>query len=222
MLSEVSFVYNLFGFLYHLITNYHAKKDDFKTEEWVAEQIMEFEFAELQKEPFYNIDTPESPRSTGCFHRTGVITHMDYPNIMIDNQLFFNICSCTLSLNLNDKVTYLGYKNEIDQTIITRILENHGMVWETWEDEKVEESNFNIIDHIIVAEVDYRKERFVYLKDNDLKFSLDDVEGPIVPIPGDWLELKCSVQLDEDKPYNITGSQVFKKRNLLYPKLFYC
>lgn len=210
MLSKVLFLYNIFGFLYHLVTKNHTKEDDFDTEEWVAEQIMEFEFAELQKHSLESVrpDSPEIPRNTTCFHRTGVITCLEYPNIVIDGQLCFDITSCTLSLNLNDKVTYLGYKNEIDRTIITRILENHGMVWETWDDEKVEESSFKIIDHVIVAEVDYRKERFVYLKGNDLKFSLDDVEGTMVPIAGDWLELKCSVQLDEDKPYNITGSQV--------------
>lgn len=142
---------------------------------------------------------------------SGVITFIEYPNILVDGQLYFDISSCKLSLSLNDKVTYLGYKNEIDRIVITRILENHGMVWESWEDEKVEESNFKIINHIIVAEVDYRMERLVHLKDNDLKFSLDDVEGTMVPIAGDWLELKCSVQLDEDKPYNISGSQVIIK-----------
>lgn len=83
------------------------------------------------------------------------------------------------------------------------------MVWESHEDQKVEETNFSIINHVIVAEVDHRVERLVYLKNNDLKFSLNDVEGTMVPIAGDWLELTCLVQSDDDKPCNITGSQVF-------------
>lgn len=139
---------------------------------------------------------------------SGIITFIDFPNILIDGNLYFDISSCQLSLNLNDKVTYLGFKNETDNIVITRIIQNHGIVWESWADDNVEEASFKIIDHVIVAEVESREKRLVYLKENDLKFSLDDVEGTMVPIAGDWLELNCSVQLDDDKPYNITGSQV--------------
>lgn len=122
--------------------------------------------------------------------------------------VFFDISSCALSLNLDDKITYSAYFDKYGMLVVTRILENHGTVCESWNDTNVEESN---IDHVIIAEVDYRKEWLVHLKDNDLKFSLKDVRGSMVPTAGDWLELKCVVQLDEDKPRNITGSQVCMK-----------
>lgn len=74
MLAEISFIYNLLGFLYQFFKNDDDKEEDFDTtEKWVAEQLMEFEFAELQKNP---TDMKQKeiviPRNTSCFHRSGI------------------------------------------------------------------------------------------------------------------------------------------------------
>lgn len=127
--------------------------------------------------------------------------------MLIDGMLYFDLSACSVKLNINDKIVYLGYKDANESMIVVRILENQGLSWA--DDQEVEEDSFKVIEHIIVGEVDYRQDRFVYIKDSDLKFSLDDVEGALIPIKGDWLELKCNVQLDDDKPSNISAAQVF-------------
>lgn len=76
MLPVISFVYNLFGFFYHLLkkTN-HEKEDDCVTEQWVAEQNMQMEVEELQKQPLEALrpDTPDIPSNFNAtsFIRTG-------------------------------------------------------------------------------------------------------------------------------------------------------
>lgn len=107
---------------------------------------------------------------------------------------------------MNDKILYLGYKDKNDSIVVVRILENLGMAW--CEKEEAQESNYKIIEHVIVGEVSRREDRLVLMKDGDLKFSLDDVEATFVPIKGDWLELKCTMQFDEENPTDITAAQV--------------
>lgn len=126
---------------------------------------------------------------------------------MIDGLIYFDLIGCTLKLNVNDKIVYLGYKDANNATIVVRILENEGSYW--GDDEvDAEEKNFDIIEHILIGQVENRQERFVYMTESDLKFNLDDVEGSFIPIKGDWLELKCSVQQDSKKLSDISPTQV--------------
>lgn len=120
--------------------------------------------------------------------------------------LFFDCTFCSTTLNLNDKVLYLGYKDKNDSIVVVRILENQGLAW--CENEEVHESSYRVIEHVIVGEVSGREDRFVVMKGDDLKFSLDEVEATFIPIKGDWLELKCTMQFDEENPTDITAAQV--------------
>lgn len=112
----------------------------------------------------------------------------------------------SLSYNVNDKVLYLGYKDSNDSINVVRILENQGLFWGDEDKEDVE--NFNTIEHILIGQVDYREERMVYIVDSDLKFNLDNVAGTFVPIKGDWLDMKCTVQKNEKRPVDINTKQV--------------
>lgn len=120
--------------------------------------------------------------------------------------LFFDSTFCSITLSLNDKVLYLGYIDKNDSIVVVRILENLGLAWS--EKEEVHESSYKVIEHVIVGEVLSREDRFVLMKDGDLKFSLDDVEATFVPVKGDWLELKCAMQFDEENPTDISAAQV--------------
>ncbi|XP_026320060.1 probable RNA helicase armi isoform X2 [Hyposmocoma kahamanoa] len=148
------------------------------------------------------------PRNTECFQRTGVITYLSEDCVLIDGMLFFDSTFCSITLSLNDKVLYLGYIDKKDSIVVVRILENLGLAWS--EKEEVHESSYKVIEHVIVGEVSRREDRFVLMKDGDLKFSLDDVEATFVPVKGDWLELKCTMQFDEENPTDISAAQVLQ------------
>lgn len=137
---------------------------------------------------------------------SGVITYLSDDCVLIDGMLFFDNTFCSITLNLNDKVLYLGYKDKNDSIVVVRILENQGLAW--CEKEEVHESSYKVIEHVIVGEVSGRENRLVLMKDGDLKFSLDDVEATFVPIKGDWLELKCTMQFDQKNPTDISAAQV--------------
>lgn len=184
-------------------------------EEYLAEQLLNIELNEQaiadSNELSLRSLNNEIPRDVQCFERTGVVTYVDSDHILIDGILYFEQSTCSLSLNINEKVSYLGYKDENGSIIIARILKSNGFIWDDeCYDENAEENKYKVFDHIIVGEVDYREKRNVYIKETDLKFSLDDVEGTFVPIKGDWLELKCKVQWDENKPSDISAEQVLK------------
>lgn len=136
----------------------------------------------------------------------GIITYIGENFVLIDGVLYFDLSACSINVQLNDKVLYLGYKDGNDSIIVARILENQGIFW--GDEEERDENSFQVITHVIIGEVDYRQDRNVYIKDSDLKFNLDNIEGNFIPIKGDWLELKCTVQYDEDKPANISAAQV--------------
>lgn len=127
--------------------------------------------------------------------------------ILIDGMILFDTSSCSLNLEVMDKVLYLCYKNENDAITIVRILENQGIFWGD-EEEAVSESSHNVIEHVFVGEVDDRDERAVFIKNSNLKFDLDQVTGTFIPIPGDWLELLCKVKFDDDKPTDINFDMV--------------
>lgn len=138
----------------------------------------------------------------------GIITDCGDNFVMIDGLIYYDLTGCQLNFNVNDIIVYLGYRNTNDTIIVVRILENQGPFWGD-EEIKTEEKNFDIIEHVLIGQVASRHERFVYMAENDLKFCLDDVEGSFIPIRGDWLELKCSVQQDSKKLSDISTVQVF-------------
>ncbi|KAI5644922.1 AAA domain-containing protein [Phthorimaea operculella] len=179
----------MLSYLFSFFNYFTAKPEDNDedTEEFLAEQLVELEASAgaLEDNPTEEVTGPVIPRSAVCFQKTGVIMYLEEDYILIDGNLFFDTTSCSLKFYLNDKVLYLGYKDSNDSVIV-------------------------VIEHVIIGEVDCRQERNVIIKDSDLKFTLDDVEGTFIPMKGDWLEMKCTVQFDENKPSDISASQVLE------------
>lgn len=137
---------------------------------------------------------------------TGVITHCGDNYILIDGSIYFDTTNYNYVFNENDKVLYLGYKNSDEKLNVVRILQNQGMCWEN--EENFEEQKFDVIHHIIVGQVEYRQDRFVYIQGGELKFNLDNVKGSYIPIEGDWLELQCTVQRINETVTDINMTQV--------------
>lgn len=123
--------------------------------------------------------------------------------MLIDGEYYFDLSGCPLQVYPKDRVSYMCYKEE-DTFKVVRLLENHGPAW--GDIVETQEDKYQIIEHTIIGEVENRQNRLVYMK--DLTFNLDDVEAAFVPVKGDWLELKCSVQFDESKPSDISTKQV--------------
>ncbi|KAJ8736291.1 hypothetical protein PYW08_006947 [Mythimna loreyi] len=155
-------------------------------------------------------DTTETdmPRN-GCLKRTGVITYIsDEGNyVLIDGMFYCDITACSIKLQLNDKVEYLCYKDSKGSLVVVRILQNQGEHWGDFEVD-VQESSYNVIEHVIIGEVEYREGRMVIIKESDLKFNLDNVVATFVPIQGDLLELLCKVKYDEDNPMDTAHNNV--------------
>lgn len=151
---------------------------------------------------------------------------MDENTILVDGLFYFDALSCSINVRLNDKVLYLGYKDSNDSIVIARILENQGTYWGNENvEEDIEENKYKVIEHVIVGEVEYRKDRYVYMKDKGFKFCLNEVEATIVPIKGDWLELNCKIQWDEEKPSDISAAQVLvvtQKTDQTYHTYYTC
>ncbi|XP_026759313.2 probable RNA helicase armi [Galleria mellonella] len=201
----ISYLLSFFKFFF----NNNSEEDDTKKEDFLAEELLNLEIQYENSRSEIKVTEQEIPRNAVCFQRTGIITYIGENNyVLIDGMLYYELVNCTLNLNVNDKILYLCYKDSNDAIVVVRILENMGVSWT--DDNEVEENSFKVIEHILVGEVDYRQDRFVYIKDNDLKFSLDNVEGTMIPIKGDWLEMKCTVQWDEDKPSDISVAQVLE------------
>ncbi|KAM3967887.1 LOW QUALITY PROTEIN: putative RNA helicase armi [Aphomia sociella] len=193
--------------LFNNIFNKSSEEDDSVKEDFLAEQLLDLEILSEKNQRESAPVQQQIPRNAFCFRRTGIITYISENNyVLIDGMFYYELPGSSLNLNINNKVLYLGYKDINESIIVVRILENLGLCWNDENEE--EENNFKIIEHVLIGEVDYRKDRFVYIKDNNLKFNLDYVEGTIIPTKGDWLELKCSVQWDEDKPSDISAAQV--------------
>lgn len=140
---------------------------------------------------------------------SGVITYIskDEHYILIDGMFFYDTTACSLNLQLNDKIVYLCYKDSKDSLVIVRILQNQGEHWGDFEVD-VQETSYGVVEHVFIGEVEFRDDRWVIIKESDLKFSLDNVVGTFVPIQGDLLELICKVKYDEDNPMDITHNNV--------------
>ncbi|KAI8438711.1 hypothetical protein MSG28_011124 [Choristoneura fumiferana] len=178
----------MFTYIFSFFNKFFAKQsvdeDEEQTKEnFLAEQLLDIEILKEEQVETETVNR-EIPRNVACFQRTAY----------------------SISCQVNDKVLYLCYKDDNDSIIVVRVLENQGIFWGDSMD--TEENQFQVIEHVIIGEVDFRQERLVYMKDSDLKFDLDDVEAGFIPMKGDWLELRCSIQWRDDKPADISAAQV--------------
>ncbi|CAK1602239.1 unnamed protein product, partial [Parnassius mnemosyne] len=201
----LSFIWSWFNHFFTSDCN-EDSDDEFK-ENFLAEELVDLEIIGKHEEnAIKTVEITQIPNDAVCFQRTGVITFKDDNYVLIDGMLYFDTTVCSHNLHINDQVLYLGYKDLNESIIVVRILENKGLFW--GENGDSEENKFRVIEHILIGEVDNREDRYVFIKESDLKFNLDNVEGTFVPVKGDWLELKCTVQLDEDKQSDISMQQV--------------
>lgn len=92
---------------------------------------------------------------------------------------------------------YLGYYKEDNQIHVVKILHNEGNFWGD-EDAANEEIAFEQSEHTLIGQVARREGRVVYMSHGDVKFNLDNVDGPMVPIEGDVLEIRCKVLANEE------------------------
>ncbi|CAK1540160.1 unnamed protein product [Leptosia nina] len=202
----------MWAFLTSLFKYFYEKDDEGEDvrEKFLTDQLIDLKL-QAESEEFYNDNTlvPDVvPKDMVCFEKSGVITLCGEDYILIDGVTYYDTTSCLHNLNINDKILYLAYTDNNDKLRVVRILENQGQCWgdEEWLDEK----SFNVVHHLFVGQVEYRKERYVHIKGGDLKFSLDDVEGSFIPIEGDWLEMKCTVQQNHEKLMDITMNEILE------------
>ncbi|XP_045527649.1 probable RNA helicase armi [Pieris brassicae] len=199
-----SYITSLFNYFFKI-------QEDEGREKLLKEELIDLKL-ELEREEFYNQNienkVQEFPQQSECFQRTGFVTHCGDSYILIDGSIYYDTSSCSFNLNVHDKIIYLGYTNSNEELVIVRILQNEGIAWEN--DDDSEEQRFNVINHIIVGIVDCREDRFVYIQGGDLKFNLDSVQGSFIPIAGDWLEMLCSIQKNDEKLTDINMTQVLQ------------
>ncbi|KAF9421476.1 hypothetical protein HW555_002691 [Spodoptera exigua] len=199
----------VFSFLKSVYNYFFAQSSfeeyDQQMEVYLAEELAKLDIddkSNVQKiEPIHNLKD--------CFQRTGVINYISDNGsyVLIDGMFYFNTEGCSIHLQLNDKVVYLCYKDAEESIVVVRILQNQGEHWGDFEVD-VDERGFPVIEHVIVGEVEYRKDRLVIIKESDLTFSLDKVVATFVPVQGDFLELMCKVKYDEENPTDISTNQV--------------
>ncbi|XP_028158761.1 probable RNA helicase armi [Ostrinia furnacalis] len=201
----ISYIKSFFSYLFYKPVE---EADDDEKENFLAEQLVDLEA--VNEEYTWNEESAtDIPRDAVCFQRTGIVTYLDGSNyILIDGMLYYDLSSTLITVRVNDKVLYLAYTDKNERNVVVRLLENQGLSWA--DDECTEQDSFKVINHVIIGEVDYRQERLVYIKDSDLKFNLDNVEGIFVPVKGDWLEMSCRIQFDEKKPCDIGSAQVLE------------
>ncbi|XP_014367038.2 probable RNA helicase armi [Papilio machaon] len=200
----VSYIASWFNYLFN--KDCEEDNDDYK-ENYLAEQLVDLEYVSEQEEKQNDkVENVDIPNNAICFQRTGVITFKDDSYVLIDGMFYFDTSNCSCYCNVNDQVLYLGYKDANGSIVVVRILENKGLFW--GEEGEIEENSFQVTEHILVAEVDRRENRDVYLKESDVKFNLDDVKGTFVPINGDWLEITCTIQMNDTKPFDISMKQI--------------
>ncbi|KPJ08684.1 putative RNA helicase armi [Papilio machaon] len=200
----VSYIASWFNYLFN--KDCEEDNDDYK-ENYLAEQLVDLEYVSEQEEKQNDkVENVDIPNNAICFQRTGVITFKDDSYVLIDGMFYFDTSNCSCYCNVNDQVLYLGYKDANGSIVVVRILENKGLFW--GEEGEIEENSFQVTQHILVAEVDRRENRDVYLKESDVKFNLDDVKGTFVPINGDWLEITCTIQMNDTKPFDISMKQI--------------
>ncbi|KAH9637685.1 hypothetical protein HF086_009353 [Spodoptera exigua] len=155
----------VFSFLKSVYNYFFAQSSfeeyDQQMEVYLAEELAKLDIddkSNVQKiEPIHNLKD--------CFQRTGVINYISDNGsyVLIDGMFYFNTEGCSIHLQLNDKVVYLCYKDAEESIVVVRILQNQGEHWGDFEVD-VDERGFPVIEHVIVGEVEYRKDRLVYVE----------------------------------------------------------
>ncbi|XP_050666667.1 probable RNA helicase armi [Leptidea sinapis] len=188
-------------------TNSDDDEENDNREQFLLDNLFDLSIqAESEELCNENIEETQIPRDAVCFQKTGVVSFCEENYVLIDGTLYFDITSCSINLNVNDKILYLCYENTNGSVKVVRILENQGICWDG--EDLSDEQCFNVIEHIIIGQVEYRQDRNVFISDSDLKFSLDDVKGVFIPIQGDWLEMKCTIQQKTDELTDVSTKQV--------------
>ncbi|XP_075974584.1 putative RNA helicase armi isoform X1 [Anticarsia gemmatalis] len=182
------------------------KTDEYK-ERFLSQELSNLESDELETAHENDPSTPQKGRDAVSYQRTGIITYIENNTVLIDGMLFFDKSSCKIKLQIKDKVLYVCRKDESDAMVVVRIIENQGIYWGDPED-AVEENTFKVIEHVFVGQVEYRQDRAVVIKNSNLEFDLDKVTATFIPIEGDWLEILCKVQFNDDNPMNISLDEV--------------
>ncbi|XP_045499637.1 probable RNA helicase armi [Colias croceus] len=202
----------MWSYLSPIFNYFFSKADDDEEdnrEQFLVDELLDLQCQTEKEEYLENLETVvEIPKNAVCFQKTGIITDCGDNYVLIDGMTYFDVSSCPYTLNVNDKVLYLCYKDTNEKLVVIRILENQGICWD--DEDTSEEQKFDIINHVLVGQVQYRQDRLVYIDGGDLVFNLDDVEGTFIPIQGDWLEMQCKVQKNEDKPTDIHMKQVLE------------
>ncbi|CAH2102325.1 unnamed protein product [Euphydryas editha] len=201
----LTYIINFFNYLFN--KNDSEEGDDDK-ERFLAQELLELDIQAEKESVVPTNEARDEPHNEVCIKRTGLITYCGENYVLIDGIIYYDISDCSLKLNINDKIVYLGYKDCNDRLVVVRILENQGLFW--GDEENIEEDHFNVIEHVLIGQVDRRQDRFVYMSQSDIKFNLDNVEGTFVPIKGDWLEMKCSLQDNCNESTIISTIQVLK------------
>ncbi|KAJ8735620.1 hypothetical protein PYW07_007240 [Mythimna separata] len=198
----VSYIKSFFNYFF---SNNSMQEYDNEMENYLSEELIKLDLDNIEDDI---TDAPETPKN-GCLQRTGVITYIseDESYVLIDGMFYYDTTTCSMKLTINDKITYLCRKDSQESVVVVRILENKGEHWGDF-DVDVQESSYDVIEHVIIGEVEFREGRVVIIKDSDLKFNLDNVIATFVPIQGDLLELMCKVKYDEDNPMDIGHNNV--------------
>lgn len=191
----VDFIKHIFGY---------DTTDLEKDENYLEDELFKLEI--LKHENDTQCDVEERPREV-CFERTGTISYVSDDYVLINGNLYFEIDPFGFTFNVGDKVDYIAYNDKNDTVKVLKIVHNRGAVWG---DDSGEEKILNIIEHVVIGEVASRNDRVVQIRDAALKFHLDEVETTLIPMPGDWLELSCTVKWDTDNFKEITADNVIK------------
>ncbi|XP_041975066.1 probable RNA helicase armi [Aricia agestis] len=202
----ISTIFDFFKYIFNINSNEIETDED--KENFLADELLRLEFEEENRKPCTFTETNTIPDDAKCFQRNGIITDQGDDYVLINGDIYYDTSNCSLKLNVDDNIIYLGYKDPNERTVVVRIIENKGYHW--GDDFQEEEQKFDVIEHILVGQVKFRQERFVFINESDLKFNLDDVEGTFVPIQGDWIEIKSIVQKNNNKPSDISANQVLK------------
>ncbi|XP_043284059.1 probable RNA helicase armi [Venturia canescens] len=141
----------------------------------------------------------------GCFYTTGIVTNISTNHVLIDKCYMCESANVNIdNLEIGNKVYYMGYQKDENKAprirkIISRIEENWDEEYEPGtEAQKNYVTQAQMIKRSIVAKVERREGRQVFLEPGNISVNLDKVESTFVPYIGDWLKLESLVEVDEE------------------------
>jgi hypothetical protein len=175
-----------------------------------------------------NIDTEEltfnvTHNEQGCFYKSGIISLVNNYYVLVENKY---ICETKdiipIDLKEGDKVYYIAYKvSKNEELKIHKIIDKINISWDTDNQtecykkdqiskNKIKENlNLNVPssdlvlnkrqlnERVILGKVNKRKGRNIFLEDN-ICINLNNVHSTFIPMIGDWIQLECIVEVNED------------------------